>query len=70
MFNAETLKINCIDFYPETLLVSWECNLGFGQCEFSYDNRAGKWSVHAECMSDNFVQALINKIFENREIVG
>ena len=67
-FDKGTLEVTCIDFYPETLVVSWECNLGFGQCEFSYDTRCNKWTIKSEYMSKEFVEALIEKMFANKEI--
>lgn len=64
-----TLEITNIEFYERTVLVNWECNLGFGQCEFYYDRLTNEWTVNSECMSEEFVNALIRKMFEKVKVI-
>ena len=64
-----TLEITNIEFYEKTILVNWECNLGFGQCRFYYNELTNEWTVNSECMSEEFVNALIRKMFEKVKVI-
>lgn len=64
-----SLEITQIEFYDDTLLISWQCNLGFGQCELFYDQRTKEWTANSECMSEEFVNALIRKMFEKVKVI-
>lgn len=63
-FDVETLNVGAVEIHPDTLVVDWDCNMGFGRCVFTYDNHTQKWNVESERMSENFVRALLNKTFE------
>ena len=64
-----SLEITEIEFYDNILLISWQCNLGFGQCELIYDQYTKEWTVNSECMSEEFVNALIRKMFEKVKVI-
>lgn len=64
-----SLEITKIEFYDDILLISWQCNLGFGQCELIYNQLTKEWTVNSECMSEEFVNALIRKMFEKVKVI-
>ena len=64
-----SLEITEIEFYDNIILISWQCNLGFGQCELIYNQHTKEWTVNSECMSEEFVNALIRKMFEKVKVI-
>lgn len=64
-----SLEITEIEFYDNIILISWQCNLGFGQCELIYNQLTKEWTVNSECMSEEFVNALIRKMFEKVKVI-
>ena len=64
-----SLEITKIEFYDNIILISWQCNLGFGQCELIYNQHTNEWTVNSECMSEEFVNALIRKMFEKVKVI-
>lgn len=63
-FDAKTLVIDEVEIYPSTLIISWTCNMGFGQCTFTYNDYTQEWHVESEEMSEDFVRELLKKTFE------
>ena len=64
-----SLEITEIEFYDNIILISWQCNLGFGQCELIYNQHTKEWTANSECMSEEFVNALIRKAFEKVKVI-
>ena len=64
-----SLEITEIEFYDNIILISWQCNLGFGQCELIYNQLTKEWTVNSEYMSEEFVNALIRKMFEKVKVI-
>lgn len=63
-FDAKTLVINEVEIYPSTLIISWTCNMGIGQCILTHSIHSQKWNVESEGMSEYFVRELLKKTFE------
>ena len=68
--NLSINEISVLDCNQEPrMYIHWSKDWELGMLEFTYDKAINKVKIFSECMSKEFIEAVIKKIINDAEII-
>lgn len=68
--NLSIDEISVLDCNQEPrMYIHWSKDWELGTLEFTYDKTTNKVKIYSECMSKEFIEAVIEKIINDAEII-